>query len=108
MAHAGAAGGPPHLSPALRSEEHTSELQSLSLHDALPISVIGESVVHILLGGPIIAGRTLTRFFAVHVFLVPGILIALVGLHLFLVLRLGINEWPMPGRLVDRRTYRQR
>ena len=70
--------------------------------------VIGDSVVHILLGGPIIAGRTLTRFFTVHVFLVPGILIALVGLHLWLVLRLGINEWPMPGRLVDRKTYRTR
>ena len=70
--------------------------------------VIGETAVHVLLGGPIIAGRTLTRFFAVHVFLVPGILIALVGLHLWLVLRLGINEWPMPGRLVDRKTYRQR
>jgi ubiquinol-cytochrome c reductase cytochrome b subunit len=24
------------------------------------------------------------------------------------VLRLGVNEWPMPGRLVDRETYRQR
>ena len=35
-------------------------------------------------------------------------LIGLVGLHLWLVLRLGINEWPMPGRLVDRTTYRQR
>ena len=70
--------------------------------------VIGESIVHVILGGPIIAGRTLTRFFTVHVFLVPGILIALVGLHLWLVLRLGINEWPMPGRLVDRETYRQR
>jgi ubiquinol-cytochrome c reductase cytochrome b subunit len=62
----------------------------------------------VLLGGPIIAGRTLSRFFAVHVFLVPGILIGLVGLHLWLVLRLGINEWPMPGRVVDRNTYRKR
>jgi ubiquinol-cytochrome c reductase cytochrome b subunit len=70
--------------------------------------VIGESVVHVLLGGPIIAGRTLSRFFTVHVFLVPGLLIGLVGLHLWLVLRLGINEWPMPGRVVDRNTYRQR
>ena len=70
--------------------------------------VIGGSLVHVLLGGPIIAGRTLSRFFAVHVFIVPGLLIALVGLHLWLVLRLGINEWPMPGRLVDRQTYRQR
>jgi ubiquinol-cytochrome c reductase cytochrome b subunit len=69
---------------------------------------IGDTLVHVLLGGPIIAGRTLSRFFAVHVFVVPGLLIALVGLHLWLVLRLGINEWPMPGRLVDRPTYRQR
>src|SRR6266436_930010 len=48
--------------------------------------VIGDSLVHVLLGGPIIG---------------------LVGLHIWLVLRLGINEWPMPGRVVDRNTYRQ-
>jgi ubiquinol-cytochrome c reductase cytochrome b subunit len=69
---------------------------------------IGESVVPFILGGPIIAGRTLSRVFTAHVFLIPGILIALVGVHLWLVLRLGVNEWPMPGRLVDRETYRQR
>jgi len=70
--------------------------------------VVGQSVVQLILGGPIIAGRTLSRVFTAHVFLIPGILIALVGLHLWLVLRLGVNEWPMPGRLVDRATYRQR
>jgi ubiquinol-cytochrome c reductase cytochrome b subunit len=70
--------------------------------------LIGDALVHLLLGGPIIAGRTLSRFFAVHVFAVPGLLIALIGLHLWLVLRLGINEWPMPGRLVNRETYRRR
>jgi ubiquinol-cytochrome c reductase cytochrome b subunit len=68
----------------------------------------GAALVHALLGGPIIAGRTLSRFFTLHVFVVPGLLIGLVGLHLWLVLRLGINEWPMPGRLVDRETYRKR
>jgi len=70
--------------------------------------LVGSRVVHMLLGGPIIAGATLSRFFALHVFVIPGALLALVGLHLLLVLRLGINEWPMPGRLVDRVTYRQR
>jgi ubiquinol-cytochrome c reductase cytochrome b subunit len=69
---------------------------------------LGEWLVHLLLGGPIIAGRTLSRFFTLHVFVIPGLLLALVGLHLWLVLRLGINEWPMPGRLVDRETYRAR
>src|SRR5262245_30720853 len=68
----------------------------------------GDALVHVMLGGPIIAGRTLSRFFTLHVFVIPGLLIGLVGLHLWLVLRLGINEWPMPGRLVDRETYRKR
>jgi ubiquinol-cytochrome c reductase cytochrome b subunit len=70
--------------------------------------VVGSLLVHVMLGGPIIAGRTLSRFFALHVFVVPGVLIALTGLHVWLVLRLGVNEWPMPGRLVDRETYRER
>src|SRR5262249_59132879 len=39
--------------------------------------------------------------------LVPGILIGMIGLHLWLVLRIGINEWPMPGRVVSRETYRR-
>jgi ubiquinol-cytochrome c reductase cytochrome b subunit len=69
---------------------------------------IGPGLVYLLLGGPIIGGRTLSRFFTVHVFVVPALLIALVGVHLWLVLRLGVNEWPMPGRVVDRVTYRKR
>jgi ubiquinol-cytochrome c reductase cytochrome b subunit len=32
-------------------------------------------------------------------------LIGFVCLHLLMVLKLGINEWPMPGRLVKRATY---
>jgi ubiquinol-cytochrome c reductase cytochrome b subunit len=67
--------------------------------------VIGSSAVHALLGGPIIAGATLSRFFALHVFVIPGLLIGFVSLHLLLVLKLGINEWPMPGRLIRRSTY---
>ena len=58
-----------------------------------------------MLGGPIIAGETLSRFFAIHVFIIPGMLIAFVGVHLLMVLKLGINEWPMPGRVVKRETY---
>jgi len=67
--------------------------------------IIGGPAVHMLLGGPIIAGATLSRFFALHVFLIPGLLIALVGLHLLMVLKLGVNEWPMPGRIVRKETY---
>ncbi|MGC2109659.1 MAG: cytochrome b N-terminal domain-containing protein [Candidatus Korobacteraceae bacterium] len=71
------------------------------------VPFIGAWVVHLLLGGPIIAGDTLSRFFAIHVFVIPGLLIAFVSVHLLMVLKLGINEWPMPGRIVRRATYVQ-
>ncbi len=69
------------------------------------VPVMGPAVVHLLLGGPIIAGATLSRFFALHVFVVPGLLIVFVAVHLLMVIKLGINEWPMPGRVVRRATY---
>ena len=69
------------------------------------VPLVGPWAVHLMLGGPIIAGATLSRFFALHVFVIPGLLIAFVCLHLLLVLKLGINEWPMPGRIVRRATY---
>jgi ubiquinol-cytochrome c reductase cytochrome b subunit len=69
------------------------------------VPIMGPATVKLMLGGPIIAGATLSRFFALHVFVIPGLLIALVGLHLLMVLKLGINEWPMPGRIVKRATY---
>ena len=71
------------------------------------VPVMGPWAVKLLLGGPIIAGATLSRFFALHVFVIPGLLIAFVSLHLLMVLKLGINEWPMPGRIVRRATYVQ-
>jgi ubiquinol-cytochrome c reductase cytochrome b subunit len=66
---------------------------------------IGGELVYLMLGGPIINGATLTRFFALHVFVIPGTLLAFTGLHVWMVLKLGINEWPMPGRIVRRATY---
>jgi ubiquinol-cytochrome c reductase cytochrome b subunit len=69
------------------------------------VPLIGGWLVDMMLGGPIIAGPTLTRFFALHVFVIPGVLLVLVGLHLWMVLRLGINDWPMPGRIVRKSTY---
>jgi ubiquinol-cytochrome c reductase cytochrome b subunit len=69
------------------------------------VPVIGGFLVNLMLGGAIIGGNTLSRFFALHVFVIPGTLIGLVGVHVLMVFKLGINEWPMPGRLVRRSTY---
>jgi ubiquinol-cytochrome c reductase cytochrome b subunit len=69
------------------------------------VPLVGARLVRLLLGGPIIGGDTLSHFFSLHVFIVPGLLIAFVGLHVLMVVKLGINEWPMPGRLVTRERY---
>src|SRR6201987_600913 len=71
------------------------------------VPFIGGQLVQFMLGGPIIAGATLTRFFALHVFVIPATMLGFASLHTWLVLKLGINEWPTPGRLVKRETYIQ-
>jgi ubiquinol-cytochrome c reductase cytochrome b subunit len=71
------------------------------------VPVIGGPLVNLLLGGPIIAGATLSRFFALHVFVIPGMLLLFTAVHIWMVIKLGINEWPMPGRIVRRDTYLQ-
>ncbi|HJN80682.1 MAG TPA: c-type cytochrome, partial [Phycisphaerales bacterium] len=40
-----------------------------------------------------------------HVFILPASLIGLIGIHLLLVIKKGINEKPTPGVLVDKATY---
>jgi ubiquinol-cytochrome c reductase cytochrome b subunit len=65
---------------------------------------IGPWVVDLLLGGPIIGGDTLSRFFTLHVFVIPGILLSLLAVHLWLVLKCGISAAPVPGKKVDPRT----
>ncbi len=69
------------------------------------VPLIGGQLVHVLLAGPIIAGETLSRFFTLHVFIIPGAVIALVSMHLRLVLAKGINEYPKPGHPVHKATY---
>jgi ubiquinol-cytochrome c reductase cytochrome b subunit len=72
------------------------------------IPLLGPALVSLMMGGPIIAGATLSRFFALHVFVIPGLLILFIAVHVLLVLKLGINEWPMPGRLVRRADYMEK
>src|SRR6202012_5605191 len=69
------------------------------------VPFVGGTIVHLMLGGPTIAGATLSRFFAMHVFVIPGSLLVFACLHVWMVVKLGVNDWPMPGRVVRRKTY---
>ncbi|MGE5423989.1 MAG: cytochrome b N-terminal domain-containing protein [Syntrophothermus sp.] len=67
---------------------------------------IGTGVAQFLMAGPTLGGATLSRFFAFHVFLIPAIIFAFLGLHLFLVIRNGISEPPVIGQRVEPEKYR--
>ena len=69
--------------------------------------IIGKWLVRGFLSGGMVGTATLSHFFVLHVFLLPGLIIAIVGLHLHLVLRNGISEPPVVGVPVDPKTYRE-
>ena len=58
------------------------------------IPIIGPGVVRLLRGGDDVTGGTLTRFFGLHVAILPGIATMLVALHLLLVQRHGMSVPP--------------
>jgi ubiquinol-cytochrome c reductase cytochrome b subunit len=69
------------------------------------VPVLGPWVVRVMLGGPVIGGDSLSRFFALHVFIIPGALLFFLAVHLWLVLKRGVSAPPVPGQPVDPKTY---
>jgi menaquinol-cytochrome c reductase cytochrome b subunit len=55
---------------------------------------LGPFLASILRGGSEIGPDTLSRFYSIHMLLIPGALFGLIGLHLYLVVRLGVTSPP--------------
>ena len=56
--------------------------------------LIGDSILRIIRGGEELSAITLARFFGVHVWVLPAVLLMLTGIHLYLVVRIGISAIP--------------
>ena len=55
---------------------------------------IGDYLLRIMRGGDTLSAVTLARFFGVHVWVLPASLMLLVGIHLYLIIRIGISAVP--------------
>jgi menaquinol-cytochrome c reductase cytochrome b subunit len=55
---------------------------------------VGPFLAQFLQGGNAIGADVLPKFYALHMLVIPGGIIALIGLHLYLVVRLGVTSPP--------------
>ncbi len=55
---------------------------------------VGPFLAQFLQGGLNIGPDTLPKFYALHMLVLPGAIMALIGLHLYLVVRLGVTSPP--------------
>ena len=59
--------------------------------------IIGDVMLRIVRGGEELSAVTLARFFGVHIWVLPATLLLLIGIHIYLVIRIGISDVPKKG-----------
>ncbi len=65
------------------------------------VPLVGRNMLEFLRGGPELGAVTLARFYGIHVWVLPALLMGLVGIHLFAVIRQGIASSPRRRSLVE-------
>ena len=65
---------------------------------ARSIPILGSYISYFLFGGQFPGQDLIPRLFTVHILVVPGLILALVGLHLFLVVLHKHTQYPGSGR----------
>ncbi|GFO64846.1 cytochrome bc complex cytochrome b subunit [Geomonas paludis] len=67
---------------------------TVATNSASAVPVLGPYLVEFLRGGKLVGPPTLGRFFALHAAVLPVVIAALIGAHLFLLKRTGISAPP--------------
>jgi len=63
----------------------------------LSVPLLGPALAFLIFGGEFPTSATISRFFSLHVLLVPVALAALIGLHLSIIWRQKHTQYPGPG-----------
>jgi quinol-cytochrome oxidoreductase complex cytochrome b subunit len=58
------------------------------------VPFVGEFVLKALRGGADLSALTLQRFFMAHIWMLPALLVALIGVHLLLIIKHGESHFP--------------
>ncbi|MEU0302995.1 cytochrome bc complex cytochrome b subunit [Streptomyces sp. NPDC006175] len=64
----------------------------------LSVPVVGTYLSFFVFGGEYPGEEIVSRLYPVHILLVPGLLLALISLHLLLIVHLKHTQWAGPGR----------
>jgi quinol-cytochrome oxidoreductase complex cytochrome b subunit len=58
------------------------------------VPLIGDFILKVLRGGGDLSAVTLARFFSAHIWILPVLVIAVLGVHMYLIIKLGISSMP--------------
>jgi quinol-cytochrome oxidoreductase complex cytochrome b subunit len=58
------------------------------------VPIIGPFIVRVLRGGTDLSAVTLARFFSAHIWIFPAVISLAIGIHMYLVIRIGIAGTP--------------
>ncbi|HEV2767343.1 MAG TPA: ubiquinol-cytochrome c reductase cytochrome b subunit [Acidimicrobiales bacterium] len=68
---------------------------------AISIPLVGTWIASLFFGGEFPGPDIITRLYVIHILLVPGVLLALIGLHMGLLVRQRHTQFSGPGRTED-------
>ena len=58
------------------------------------VPLIGPYITQVMRGGTDLSAITLARFFSIHIWFLPAVIAAMIGVHMYLIIRLGIAGVP--------------
>ena len=58
------------------------------------VPLVGDWLLRVLRGGSDLSAVTLARFFSAHIWFLPAVIAAVIGIHMYLVIKLGISAIP--------------